>query len=59
MEEFKFFKNLLRSFCVNIYKQDFPNSLIHFGQIVPEQRCETWDDIQKLLLQSSGYITQL
>ena len=37
MGEFKFFKNLLHLFCVNMYKQDFPNSLIQFGQSVPEQ----------------------
>ena len=29
MGEFKFFKNLLHLFCVNMYKQDFPHSLIH------------------------------
>ena len=27
--------------CLNIYNQDFPHSLIHFGQSVSEQRCET------------------
>ena len=59
MEELKIFKNLLSSFCINIYKQDFPQSLIHFGQSVSEQRCETWDDIQKLILKSSGYIIHL
>ena len=29
MGEFKFFKNLLHLFCVNMSKQDFPHSLIH------------------------------
>ena len=29
MEKFKFFKNPLHLFCVNIYKQDFPYTLIH------------------------------
>ena len=29
MGKFKFFKNLLHLFFVNMYKQDFPHSLIH------------------------------
>ena len=30
MVEFKFIKNLLHLFCVNMYRQDFPHSLIYF-----------------------------
>ena len=29
MGEFKYCKNLLHLFCVNMYKQDFPQSIIH------------------------------
>ena len=34
MSEFKFFKNLLHLFYVNMYKQDFVYSLIHFVKAV-------------------------
>ena len=29
MDEFQVFKNLIHLFCVNMYSQDFPHSLIH------------------------------
>ena len=29
MGEFKFFKKMLHLICANMYKQDFPHSLIH------------------------------
>ena len=58
MGGFKFFKNLLHLFCVNIYKQDFPHSLIHLVKAF-RSSATCPEVIQKLILQSSGYITGL
>ena len=58
MSQFKFFKNLLHLFYVNMYKQDFVHSLIHLVKAVqssatcPEVKYKNWYFNPAVILQT-------